>query len=86
MILYLKRFKIIVIITLIISIILGTIIVIPKNSTSLQLVTYSILANDNSTYLVEQKDTTFKIYHIDDNNKVLEYIEYPKITKDYYYW
>lgn len=83
---YLKRFKIIVIITLIISIILGTIIVIPKNNTSLQLVTYSVLANDNSTYLVEQKDTTFKIYHIDDNNKVLEYIEYPKITKDYYYW
>lgn len=83
---YLKRFKIIIIITLIISIILGITIVLPKNNTSLQLVTYSVFGEDNTIYLVEQEDTNFKIYHIDENKKVLGYIEYPKITEEYYYW
>lgn len=84
--LHLKKFKAIVIVILIVSVVLGLCIVLPKNSKSLDLVTYSTYGEDDTTYLIEQCDDYFNVYHVDNHGNMLGAIYQPKITKEYYYW
>ena len=83
---HLKKFKAIVITILVVSVVVGLCIVLPKNSKSLNLVTYSTYGEDDTTYLIEQCDDYFNIYHVDNHGNMLGAIYQPKITKEYYYW
>lgn len=82
---YLKRFRIIVLIIFIVSLFLGSSVFCVQNNKPLKLVTESVYADDDSMYFIEQSENNCNIYYMDSDGKISGKICVDKISDNYYH-
>lgn len=82
---YLKRFSIVIVLILVISLICSSVIFLFRNKKSLQLVTNSVYADDGTIYFLEQSDDNYDVYHTDENGNLIDKICNKKIDDNDYH-